>query len=68
MCTIRECKEGEDFGNFFVIKDLSPRELNLRANLCPIDIKKDASEDVYEHTKWLKSTSAMPRTSGIFEG
>ena len=50
MCTIREREEGQNLGDFLVIEDVSSRELDLRANLCP-------AED--EHTiywTWVTNT------------
>ena len=36
VCAVGEREEWENLGNLFVVEDVSPRELDLRANLRPV--------------------------------
>ncbi len=73
--TVGEREERKNLGNLFVLEDLALRKLYLGPNLRPsrCAAQRNVKDGVVEgnerkHTKWLKSTNAIPKTSGPLVG
>ena len=63
MGTVGQSKEWQDLGDLFIVKNISSRELDRRANLHD-QYSSDHDKSIKSPTRWLKSTTAIPSTSG----